>query len=186
MAVLKLSRGYALSGTVRGPAGDLLTNATVFVGFDRYMSGAIKTNTDAGGQFDLKNLSLGDNYLTFSADGYAPDFRTVTVTATNAPLDVTLKPGRTIHGRVVDSAGPNRSQGAAVSYDGLADRKWNFQRTYPGLENRNRHQRRILLGFGPGPASSFDDHGKAGYMGLEWTKVQTETTNETASRSARH
>ena len=65
MAVLKLSRGYALGGTVRGPAGDLLTNATVFVGFDRYMSGAIKTNTDAGGQFHLKNLSLGDNYLTF-------------------------------------------------------------------------------------------------------------------------
>ena len=178
MAVLKLSRGFALGGTVRGPAGDLLTNATVFVGFDRYMSGAIKTNTDAGGQFHLKNLSLGDNYLTFTADGYAPDFRTVTVTATNAPLEVTLKPGRTVHGRVVDSAGKTIA-GAEVSYDGLADRNgvftgrtldWKTETDTDGAFSWNSApDQPVLLTIM-----------KRGYMGLEWTKVQTGTTNETA------
>ena len=33
--------------------------------------------------------------------------------------------------------------------------------------------------FGPRPANSIDDY-ERGYMGLEWTKVQTGTTNETA------
>jgi len=78
-----------------------LANTTVFVGFDRYMSGAIKTNADGDGNFNLKNLGLGENYLTISAPGFAPEFRTVTVTASNAPQDVILKPGKVIYGRVV-------------------------------------------------------------------------------------
>jgi peroxiredoxin/protocatechuate 3,4-dioxygenase beta subunit len=177
LAVMKLTRGCALTGTVRDPAGNLLTNATVFAGFDRYMSGAIKTNTDAGGQFDLKNLSLGDNYLTFSAPGFAPEFRTVTVTATNAPLDVALKPGRTIHGRVVDSSG-NPVADAEVSYDGLADRNGIFT-------GRTLDWKTVTDSNGEFSWDSAPDRPilltvmEAGYMGLEWTKVQTDTTNET-------
>ncbi len=176
-AVLKLSRGYALTGTVRDAAGNLLTNALVFVGFDRYMNGALKTNTDAGGQFHLKNLSLGENYLTFSVPEFAPEFRTVTITATNAPLDVTLKPGRTIHGRVMDSTGKPIA-GAAVSYDGLADHNgifsgrtldWKTETDTNGAFSWNSApDQPILLTIM-----------KGGYMGLEWTTVQTGTTNET-------
>jgi len=177
LAVLKLTRGYELTGLVRAAVGNLLTNATVFAGFDRYMSGAIKTNTDATGQFHLKNLGLGDNYLTFSAPGFAPEFRTVTVAATNASLDVALKSGRTIHGRVVNSAG-KPIVGAAVSYDGLADRNGIFN-------GRTLDWKTITDTNGNFSWDSAPDRSilltvtKGGYMGLEWTKVATDNTNET-------
>src|ERR1039458_1024735 len=86
------------------------------------MSGAVRTNADAGGNFNLRNLGLGENYLTFSAPGFAPEFRTVTIAKTNAALDVVLKPGKVIHGRVVDTAGKPVA-GAEVSCDGPADRR---------------------------------------------------------------
>ena len=102
----------------------------------------------------------------------------MTVTATNAPLEVTLKPGRTIHGRVVDSAGKPIA-GAEVSYDGLADRNgiftgrtldWKTETDTDGAFSWNSApDQPVLLTIM-----------KRGYMGLEWTKVQTGTTNETA------
>jgi len=104
-AALKLSKGNKLSGIVHDQTGKPLAGANVFVGFDRYMSGPIKLDTDMDGTFKLKNLALGDNYLTISAPGFAPVFRTVTIAATNKPLDVELKPGKVIHGRVINTAG---------------------------------------------------------------------------------
>ena len=176
-AVLQIESGLQLTGTVRDTGGQPVNGARVFIGFDRYASDAVNSRTGTNGMFRFTTLKSGENCLTFSADGYAPDFRTVTVTATNAPLDVTLKPGRTIHGRVVDSAGKPIA-GAEVSYDGLADRNgifsgrtldWKTETDTNGAFSWNSApDQPILLTIM-----------KGGYMGLEWTKVQTGTTNET-------
>jgi uncharacterized GH25 family protein/thiol-disulfide isomerase/thioredoxin len=175
-ASLKLSSGGKLSGRVHDEAGHPLANAAVFAGFERFMMGAIKTNTDAGGNFNLKT-GLGQNYLTISARGFAPEFRTVTVAAGDAPQEVVLKPGNVIHGRVLDAAG-KPIEGAQVSYDGLADRRgifngrtieWKMQ-TDPNGEFTwdSAPPKRILLSIT-----------KSGYMSLNWFPVQTDTTNIT-------
>jgi thiol-disulfide isomerase/thioredoxin len=176
-AVLKLSSGYKLSGTVRDEAGRPLTNAMVFAGFDRYMSGAIKTNADGGGNFSLKNLGLGENYLTLSAPGFAPEFRAVTVTASNAPQDVILKPGKVIYGRVVDTAG-KPVEGAEVSYDGLADRRGNFSGRTIEWKTKSNPDGEFTWDSAPGHPILLTIV-KGGYMVLEWTPIQTGTTNIT-------
>ena len=56
-AVLKLLNGYKIAGTVRNQSGKPLAGATVFAGCDRYMSGAVKTNTDARGNYNLRTLA---------------------------------------------------------------------------------------------------------------------------------
>ena len=124
-AVLKLLNGYRIVGTVRNQSGKPLAGATVLAGCSSYTSGAVKTNTDARGNYSLRNLGLGENYLTFSAPGCSPEFRTVTIAKTNAALDVVLKPGKIVHGRVVDTAGKPVA-GAEVSYGGLVDQNGIF------------------------------------------------------------
>ena len=176
-AVLKLTSGGKLTGTVRDSSGNPVADALVFAGFDRYMSGAVKTKTDDGGNFNLKSLGLGENYLTFSSPGFAPEFRTVTVAKTNEALEVVLKSGKVIHGRVVDTTG-KPVEGAEVSYDGLADRHGIFSgRTMEWKTKTNPD--------GEFTWDSAPEHpilltiSKGGYMTLEWTPVQTDTTNIT-------
>jgi peroxiredoxin/protocatechuate 3,4-dioxygenase beta subunit len=177
-AVLKLSSGYKLSGTVRDEAGRPLTNATVFVGFSRYMSGAVKTNADDGGNYNLKNLGLGENYLTFSAPGFAPEFLTITIVATNAPLDVVLKAGKVIHGRVTDVSG-KPVEDAEVSYDGLADRNGIFSGRTIEWKTQTDANGEFTWDSAPDKAINLSIT-RSGYMTLEWARVETDTTNVTS------
>ena len=177
-AVLKLSNGYKIAGTVRNQSGKPVAGATVFVGFDRTMSGAVKTNADDGGNYNLKNLGLGENYLTFSAPGFAPEFRTVTITKTNAALDVVLKPGNVIHGRVVDTAGKS-VEGAEVSCDGLADRNGIFNGRTIEWKTWTDANGEFTWDSAPDKAINLTIT-RSGYMTLEWARAETDTTNVTS------
>ena len=176
-AVLKLTSGCKLSGAVRDEAGKPMADAALFVGFDRYMSGAIKSKTDAQGNFSLKNLGAGENYLTFSARGFAPQFLTLSVAESNAPLAVVLPDGKTLHGRVMDSAGKLLAD-AEVSYDGLAERNGMFAgRT---LDWKTRTDAAGEFAWDSAPAEPVRlTITKSGYMALQWQTVQTDTTNTT-------
>jgi beta-lactamase regulating signal transducer with metallopeptidase domain/peroxiredoxin/protocatechuate 3,4-dioxygenase beta subunit len=176
-AVLKLTSGGKLTGTVRDSSGKPVAGASVFVGFDRYMSGAIKKTADSNGNFILNNLGLDENYLTVSAPGLAPDFRTITVAATNPAVDIVLKPGKVICGRVVDKAG-NPLAGATVSYDGLADRNGMFSGRTMEWEKQTDADGRFTWNSAPDKAVNLTIR-KGGYMALEWFRVETSTTNET-------
>jgi peroxiredoxin/protocatechuate 3,4-dioxygenase beta subunit len=176
-AVLRLTSGGKLAGTVRDSSGNPVAGASVFVGFDRYMSGAIKKTADSNGNFVLNNLGLGENDLTISAPGLAPDFRTITVTATNPAVDILLKPGKVIRGRVVDKAG-NPLAGATVSYDGLADRNGIFSGRTMEWEKQTGADGRFTWNSAPDKAVNLTIR-KGGYMALEWFRVETSTTNET-------
>ena len=177
-AVLKLSNGCKLAGTVRNQSGKPLAGATVFVGFDRSMSGAVRTNADAGGNFNLRNLGLGENYLTFSAPGFAPEFRTVTIAKTNAALDVVLKPGKVIHGRVVDTAGKPVA-GAEVSCDGPADRNGIFNGRTLEWKTWTDANGEFTWDSAPDKAINLTIT-RSGYMTLEWARAETDTTNVTS------
>ena len=175
-AVLTMTRGSKLSGSVRDEAGKPVVNAALFVGFDRYMSGAVKSETDEQGNFTLKNLGLGENYLTVSAKGFAPQFLTVSVAASNAPLAVVLKPGQMVRGRVVDAAGQPLA-GADVSYDGLVA---NRNRMSGGrtIEWKTKTGANGEFTWDSAPAEAVRlSIRKGGYMALEWQMVQPGTTD---------
>jgi beta-lactamase regulating signal transducer with metallopeptidase domain/peroxiredoxin/protocatechuate 3,4-dioxygenase beta subunit/5-hydroxyisourate hydrolase-like protein (transthyretin family) len=174
-SVLQLAAGYPLNITVRDAAGRPVTNATVFVGFARYANGVIKNNTDAQGWLSLKNLALGENYLTISAPGLAPEFRTVTTAATNAPLDVIMKSGKVIHGRVTDAAGKPVA-GAEISYAGLADRNGIFKGSTIEWKTQTDASGEFTWDSAPEKAVNLDIS-KSGYMALAWVRVETDTTN---------
>jgi peroxiredoxin len=177
-AVLKLTSGCKITGIVRDPTRQPVSGAIVFAGFDRYMGGAVKTITDDHGNFSLKNLGLGENYLTISAPGLAPEFRTVTIAATNAALDVVLKPGKVIHGRVTDASG-KPVEDAEVSYDGLADRNGIFNGRTIEWKTQTDANGEFTWNSAPEKAVNLSIT-KSGYMALEWMRVETDTTNATS------
>lgn len=176
-AVLSLAVGYTLTGSLRNAAGRPITNATVFAGFDRYANDTSKTDLDAEGRFSLKNLETGENYITISADGYAPEFRTVMVAGTNAPLNIVLKPGRVIRGKVVD--GTNKPvEGARVSFGGFADMNYGFfqGRTLSWSTNTDAGGE-FTWNSAPRQVVRLDVS-KSGYMALLWATVPVDATNE--------
>ena len=176
-AVLKLTSGNKLSGVVHDESGQPVAAAAIFAGFDRYMSGAIKTSADAAGNFNVKNLGLGENYLTVSAPGFAPQFLILSIMATNAPLTVVLKPGQVVHGRVVDAAGQPVAD-ADVSYDGLANQPGSFSGRTIEWSAKSGSNGEFTWDSAPREPVRLSVR-KRGYMALEWMTVQTGTTNLT-------
>ena len=170
-ARLTLSRGGNLSGTVRDEAGHPVAGATVFAGFD------LETKTDDDGNFNLRSLGLSATSLTISAPRFAPEFRAVTVTASNPPLDVILKPGKLIRGRVLDAAG-KPIEGADVSYDGLAGRNGIFNGRTIKWETRTDPAGEFTWDSAPAQPVLLSI-AKSGCMALAQTPVQTSATNLT-------
>jgi len=73
-----------VTGVVRGPGGDPLRNAQVFVGYFR-------VRTDKAGAFEIPYLPAGDHTLSISRSGYRAHGESVTVeTGETAEVDVTL------------------------------------------------------------------------------------------------
>ncbi|MGD0816525.1 MAG: carboxypeptidase regulatory-like domain-containing protein [Verrucomicrobiota bacterium] len=177
-AELKLSRGQKIIGTVRDQSGKPLADAKVFAGFDRCMRGAMTAETDTNGRFNLNNLAPGDQNLTISAPGFAPAFLTVSVTATNKALDVKLKPGNVIHGRVKNTGGEPVA-GAAVSHEGLADRNGSFNGRTIEWTTQTDAKGEFTWDSAPDKPVSLNIT-KSGYMALEWVRVRTDTSNETS------
>jgi beta-lactamase regulating signal transducer with metallopeptidase domain/peroxiredoxin len=118
-AVLVLSRGVELTGTVRDETGQPVPKATLLLGESLRLTEGAKADTDGTGAFTLKNLIPGDNHLTCSAPGFAPEIRSVAIVANGSPLAITLHPAKVLRGKVVDAAG-KPVPGAKVEYSRLA------------------------------------------------------------------
>jgi hypothetical protein len=95
----------------------------------------------------------------------------------NTPLVVVLKPGKTIHGRVVDTSGKPIG-GANVSYDGLANRQGTFQGRTIEWNTKTSPNGEFAWDSAPAEPVRLSIR-KSGYMALEWLTVQTDTTNST-------
>ena len=93
-------------------------------------------------------------------------------------LDVVLKPGKVIHGRVVDTAGKPVA-GAEVSYDGLADRNGIFNGRTIEWRTQTDANGEFIWDSAPDKAINLTIT-KSGYMTLEWARVETDTTNVTS------
>ena len=91
-----------LTGCMVDEQGVPLAGAKVLVAF----SGGIESETDATGRFRLTGLNADEEYeLIFTAAGKTPCMQKLARQRTTGPLEVTLRPGRTIRFRVVDQQG---------------------------------------------------------------------------------
>ena len=81
-----------LSGTVKGPSGASIANATVSL--KRINNGlTTETRTDSGGSYRVPDLMPGDYELSVTAEGYSPSTMTVTmVSGVDETKDVQLRP----------------------------------------------------------------------------------------------
>lgn len=114
-----VEEGEMLRGIVRDPEGRPVPEASVRAGNASseadpqagnliFIPNGLATATDAEGRFEIGPLSSGYHDLLVQKDGYmrwdSPDFR---ISSGSAPAEwvVTLEPGGTLLGRVVDEAG---------------------------------------------------------------------------------
>jgi protocatechuate 3,4-dioxygenase beta subunit len=103
-AVIALSRGMNLMGTVSDAQGQPVAGATIRAG-DEYGNYARTTRSSAAGKFTLRHLKPGETTILTTAAGHTPDLRKLAASAASAPLAITLKTSSPLHGRVVDSGG---------------------------------------------------------------------------------
>jgi thiol-disulfide isomerase/thioredoxin len=120
-AVLRLDRGTLVEGTVVGPDGKPVPGAEVLYGEgSRRAANLIPAlKADARGGFSLGIKPGVATSLTIQHPGYGPVRQSLRVGAEPRRLTVTLPPGRTIRGRLVDRAGkPLRGRLEVTSWRG--------------------------------------------------------------------
>ncbi len=101
-AVYAMKRGAKLNGTVVDAAGNPVSNTRITVNRQWREPTATVTNA-VDGRFLIPNLT-GISLLTVQAAGFAP--RTLEIDPIATPdLSITLFPGKTLRGRVVDAVG---------------------------------------------------------------------------------
>jgi hypothetical protein len=99
-----LASGLIVAGRVLDQADNPIADATVWSG-RRYFPNRQKTTTDAAGKFTFRNLEEGDALLSFAADGYKAESKTLAVSNGMSEILVRLKPGHSIRGVVQDESG---------------------------------------------------------------------------------
>ena len=100
--ITKIQRGISLSGSVRDEQGQPIANAEVTTDQFGLISG---TKSDPQGHFVLGGVKPGERQIKAIADGFAPQMLAVTADKDAAPIDLVLKKGQLLRGRVVDRAG---------------------------------------------------------------------------------
>jgi uncharacterized GH25 family protein len=113
-AVLVLKGGLTLRGVVTDEYGYHVAGAEV--GLGRFFPGNHTIVTESDGSFALNAMPLGDNFVTITAEGFAPQRIEVQMTSNTAPLAVQLKPGAVLRLRVLDHEGSPMSK-ARVEVD---------------------------------------------------------------------
>lgn len=100
-------QAVTLSGTVTDAAGKPLGNVLVTQGYSRSLAqGYVKTQTDAGGHFEMRNVRAGGQlFLAAQGPGFAPALITGVVTGEAKPFSLVLEPAKTLRLRMVDSHG---------------------------------------------------------------------------------
>lgn len=105
-AVFTLKRGVMIEGTVVGQDGQPIARAGIGLGQDRVASNALpETYTDNTGQFSIATHPTGITYLTVKAAGHAPQLFKLQMNGQEQTLEVRLKQGEKLTGRVVDGKG---------------------------------------------------------------------------------
>jgi len=124
--VLVVDAGYSITGTVIDESGNPVKGAQVQLG-DWFLSKdrQHRTYTDEKGLFDFSNLKISGTeftydtiegkgkvpvqypaeYLTVTADGFAPQMQQLFFKEKHQQVDIIMVPGQPVYGRVVDYQG---------------------------------------------------------------------------------
>ncbi len=126
-AVVTIERRYRLHGVVQGPDGEPVARARVLGwGVEEGSKAYAEARTDARGRFTLTDLRAGETLVLAESDAFAPklvqavvdpDVETAEPDADPA-LVVTLEPGISLAGRVVDD------EGAPIEYAYVSVQRW--------------------------------------------------------------
>ena len=103
-AVIVLYKGVAVSGTVVDKHGQPVIGARVTPSDARGFETAPTVKTDAQGHFALPHIPTGEIVLLTTDNGFAPDLQRFIATSNNKPLHISLAPGKTLRGYVVNAA----------------------------------------------------------------------------------
>ncbi len=105
-AVIRLSPGAKVTGTVTDPAGKPVAGAVVVFHDDPYLTpGSQEVRTDARGAYTLPTLRPGRHPLTVVAKGLRPERREVVAAAGPRAEDFRLAAGVPLRVKVMDEAG---------------------------------------------------------------------------------
>ncbi|MEM8943817.1 MAG: carboxypeptidase regulatory-like domain-containing protein [Planctomycetota bacterium] len=127
--VLVLEKGIEFPGRVVNTNGEPISDAMIFLGSSRYL-GSVDRKKSTGttgkdGSFRFGNAKPGGTIVTVSAQGWAPELRTVTIERDMDPIEFVLQPGREIRVRVTD---PDDLPIAGV---GISADEWRGHRSLP-------------------------------------------------------
>lgn len=103
--VMVMKAGLTLEGFVTDAQGNPVPDAQISQGSDRHGTHYPSAPTDDQGRFIFKSTAPGSIVLTTQSPDHAPDVRSITLNKQTQPVQITLQPGNTIKGRVVDAAG---------------------------------------------------------------------------------
>ena len=115
--VLKMNTGFSLTGTVTDPDGNPIKGARVQLGeWWGANERASRTYTDENGFYYFDNRNNSKEYVTVTANGFAPELKVTEIKDADAVADFILDTGGVVYGRVVDTHG-NPIAGATVRAD---------------------------------------------------------------------
>ena len=132
--VMVMKKRLTISGRVFDVNDRPIEGASVVQGSDRFNLNYPSTQTDGQGRFEFQNIRPGEMVLTVQAKGYSPDLIYLTVYHGMEPLEFSLESGRTIRGRIVDTAG-NPVAGAfmiADTWRGFRSLEWHMHTNAEG------------------------------------------------------
>ncbi len=121
-AVMVMRKGATITGRVTDEAGTPISGALICNQYDCYDPNPLKNTatTDDEGHFRLSKLSHRQNYrdyfFTVQAAGYAPVLVEVSDYETARPVEIKLKRGQAVEGRVVDEDG-KPLEGVSIKLD---------------------------------------------------------------------
>ena len=169
-AVMKMKRGDSLEGKVIDERGNPIANAAVHID-DQYWWRKEKPRamTDEAGKFQVSGFDFDARervwglggvplYLTAKAAGYAPEL--IGVKEPGAIPAVTLRPGKTVRGRIVDVSGE------PLEGVGIIARRWRGQSDRLGLGMKSKADGSFEIADLPADEVQYDFH-KDGYMSVE-------------------
>jgi len=157
-AVYVMKAGLTLAGKVVDKDSKPVRGAMVrLLGSDTQRP-ANGQRTKADGSFLFRNAETTDRCCVITAKGFAPEMLSVDPTK-NAPLDVTLQPGRLIRGKVIDA------RGMPVEAASLFVDQWRGREGYGLLEWGTKTDKNGCFSWSDAPAdgATFTFY-KQGYM----------------------
>ncbi|MBN1588819.1 MAG: carboxypeptidase regulatory-like domain-containing protein [Pirellulales bacterium] len=103
--LLVMKQGPSIKGEVTDVDGHPIAGVTVRCHDYRFGSDVPKAKTSENGTYRIKNVNLGETFLTASADGWAPAIVEARIERGMNPVDFKLSRGKPMGVRVVDADG---------------------------------------------------------------------------------